>query len=570
MLFTLTVITMQSILAFAGKEFEQCRCVTSICWPHKTEWTKLSKNLSSKAVLQKTGLFNPYEVCSNKELANHQRYKTMCSVFNHQGTTSKTDYSGYEQTLSELFPGAVQTVSYGSLENLFPELAPLNEGGYPNYKKGWIAQTPTYSINAQTDDDVVHAVQFAKKHNLRLIVKNTGHDFYGRSVAPIGTEYSLQLWTAKMKGIVMSKDYKTVTVRAGETWESVYTVVGGVGRMVYGGSCASVGGAGGFTLGGGQAIFNDKGLAAENVLSYKVVLSDGRIVEVSKTENSNLFTALNGGGGGSFGVVLEITYKTFSITPSVGGVYKLNGFIAPYPWTSSASIYEGKKKIWGAIFDFAYKLRHKDNIIGTRTLGNTPVCHPSYINLPSLFELKVDGDEKKKSRLDYLVAELKEKINNVQGFLTLVPVELSDIGEFFPSSMDKEHVYYNNLVTWDEIDLPPMFNEAKSHWRDGGDVALAQLSMNVLDQIHIPTTVLRTGEAFFDQLMEICNEIDNDVMVLFGKSSTAFDDDGEIVPPVEKSQTSTSPEYYEMGAIIYPGSIWSNWQRNLFRAKKNS
>src|ERR1700760_877170 len=44
----------------------------------------------------------------------------------------------------------------------------------------------TYRIDVETVDDVVAAVKFAAKHNIRLNVLNSGHDFLGRNDAPNG------------------------------------------------------------------------------------------------------------------------------------------------------------------------------------------------------------------------------------------------------------------------------------------------------------------------------------------------------------------------------------------------
>jgi len=41
---------------------------------------------------------------------------------------------------------------------------------------------PTYVIKATKVSDIQAGIKFAKKYNLRLIIRNTGHDFMGRSV----------------------------------------------------------------------------------------------------------------------------------------------------------------------------------------------------------------------------------------------------------------------------------------------------------------------------------------------------------------------------------------------------
>jgi FAD/FMN-containing dehydrogenase len=75
---------------------------------------------------------------------------------------------------------------------------------------------------------------------------------------------------------------------------------------------ATVKPAGGFAQAGGHAPFSSKyGLAADNILEYKVVTADGRLVVANSKTNPDLFIALRGGGGGTFGVVLEATMNAF-------------------------------------------------------------------------------------------------------------------------------------------------------------------------------------------------------------------------------------------------------------------
>ena len=56
-------------------------------------------------------------------------------------------------------------------ESCFPDVrAPCSRFGYP-----------LYVVNASKAEHVKQGVIFAKRHNIRLIVKGTGHDFAGRS-----------------------------------------------------------------------------------------------------------------------------------------------------------------------------------------------------------------------------------------------------------------------------------------------------------------------------------------------------------------------------------------------------
>lgn len=75
------------------------------------------------------------------------------------------------------------------------------------------------------------------------------------------------------------------------------------------GFCGSVA-EGGFVLGGGFGMQSRLyGLGLDSVTSLRVALADGRLLTASAQNNSDLFWALRGAGGGSFGVVTEIVYQ---------------------------------------------------------------------------------------------------------------------------------------------------------------------------------------------------------------------------------------------------------------------
>lgn len=85
------------------------------------------------------------------------------------------------------------------------------------------------------------------------------------------------------------------------------------------GECATVGLAGGFTQGGGHSALSTAfGLAADQVLAYHVVTAAGSTVTASPTQNEDLYWALSGGGGGTFGVVIGMVVRAYP-AESVGG-----------------------------------------------------------------------------------------------------------------------------------------------------------------------------------------------------------------------------------------------------------
>jgi len=229
------------------------------------------------------------------------------------------------------------------------ELAQNTGGGGA---RGWSMAVSTYVVKAECARDISLAVKFAAKHNLRLVVKGAGHDYLGRSTAP----NSLLIWTGRLQGIKWDRLNRTVTVEAGVIWQDVYTQAQERGRHAVGGSCPTVGAAGGFPLGGGfgEAGFSRReGMAAQNMLRATVVTASGKVVEASPASHPRLFWALRGGGGGTFGVVFDITYRTAEM-PRLGGRVRV-GLIIPEADEASWSAFTER---WIAFVNTSLLTRH--------------------------------------------------------------------------------------------------------------------------------------------------------------------------------------------------------------------
>lgn len=172
-----------------------------------------------------------------------------------------------------------------------------------------------YAVDASGARDVQWAIAFATLRNIRLVVRNTGHDYLGRSTGA----GSLAIWTHHLKDILFIPNYSSasykgtaVKVGAGVQGFEIMAAARDKGQVVVGGECSTVGLAGGYTQGGGHsALSTNFGLAADNVLNFEVVTATGQIVNANRETNSDLFWALAGGGGGTFGVVVSMTAKTF-------------------------------------------------------------------------------------------------------------------------------------------------------------------------------------------------------------------------------------------------------------------
>jgi FAD/FMN-containing dehydrogenase len=192
----------------------------------------------------------------------------------------------------------------------------------------WRSSPSAYVVAAQSASDVAAAIRFARAHNVRLVVKSGGHSFLGTSSAPD----SLLIWTRPMNAITVHDAFSlqggaggdpvpAVSAGAGCIWLHAYqAVTGGAGRYVQGGGCTTVG-IPGLMLGGGFGSFSKAfGTAACSLLEAEIVTADGQTRIVNQAREPDLFWALKGGGGGTFGVVTRVTLATHELPKTFGVV----------------------------------------------------------------------------------------------------------------------------------------------------------------------------------------------------------------------------------------------------------
>jgi FAD/FMN-containing dehydrogenase len=197
------------------------------------------------------------------------------------------------------------------------------------YHNAWQSQPSARMLAARTPADVAAAVNFARQHRVRLVVKGGGHSYHGTSCAPD----SLLVWTRAMNQTALHDTFvpagapadtagqPAVSLGAGAMWIDAYdAVTTRGGRYVQGGGCTTVGVTGLVTGGGFGSFSKAHGTAAASLLEAEVVTADGRIRIVNAYQDPELFWALKGGCGGSFGVVTRLTLRTHSLPEFFGGV----------------------------------------------------------------------------------------------------------------------------------------------------------------------------------------------------------------------------------------------------------
>ncbi|VDC02598.1 unnamed protein product [Peniophora sp. CBMAI 1063] len=191
---------------------------------------------------------------------------------------------------------------------------PSNELAFEYPRTCGQGSVPLFTVEVETAQDVVTALHQAEALGMPIVIKNTGHDYKGRSSAP----NSLSLWMHKLSNI--SYDANFVPDACGTPGVSAITIGAGVltgdllefadanDLTVVGGNDPTVGAAGGWLQGGGHSfISNVYGLGVDRVVQYRLVTAGGQYLTVNACQHPDLFWALRGGGGGTFGVVTEAT-----------------------------------------------------------------------------------------------------------------------------------------------------------------------------------------------------------------------------------------------------------------------
>jgi hypothetical protein len=232
------------------------------------------------------------------------------------------------------------------------------------YFNGWGLKKPigVEYITVHNSDQISRAIKYGTKLNKKIIVKNTGHDYIGRSFPD---DNMLVIFTHNMNKVVWKSDKYIIdedgikkavdfgtefkkecdaqleynkgycTVDAGVQWWKVFDYMNKnkntqsenrIDVWAMKGASNTVGAAGGWIIDGGFSSFTKLfGMGIDNVLSMEVILADGKIYHISNCNHPDLFFAFRGGGACNFGIVSNVSYRLLDALTSFGDFFaKIN------------------------------------------------------------------------------------------------------------------------------------------------------------------------------------------------------------------------------------------------------
>ncbi|KAF1834730.1 hypothetical protein BDW02DRAFT_325726 [Decorospora gaudefroyi] len=271
------------------------------CWPSMTEWRAFNQSINGRLRLTVPWA----EPCFSNSTS-----EDCTKVANHYGD------------------GISRTAQYGAMEFLDWETCGNSHCALNSFNPGEpisgtcsLGRLSTYHVEARSGLEISKTLDFVRKHGVRVSIKNTGHDYFGRSNAA----NSLAIWTRNLKD---TKYHKTFQPKGCHThYENIGEIGAGVlaqeaweffeplGMLVTVGAVGSVGVAGGFGQGGGHGPLGPMyGLMVDQAVEFDVVTADGQERTINECNDPRLFWAMRGGGGGNYAVL--ISYK-FQLHPAV-------------------------------------------------------------------------------------------------------------------------------------------------------------------------------------------------------------------------------------------------------------
>lgn len=159
--------------------------------------------------------------------------------------------------------------------------------------------------SGMTDYALQKIVYDAKNNGDVLSIAGMQHSQGGQTVYPNGLMIDMKPYNQVLE---VNSQAKTVTVQSGATWADIQEAINPYGLSLKVSQSQNI-----FTVGGSLSV-NAHGLdirhggITDTVLSMRFLNADGDIIQLSASENNELFYAVLGGYG-LFGIILDVTFQ---------------------------------------------------------------------------------------------------------------------------------------------------------------------------------------------------------------------------------------------------------------------
>ncbi|XP_027348371.1 berberine bridge enzyme-like 17 [Abrus precatorius] len=208
----------------------------------------------------------------------------------------------------------ISQVLYTSDNTSFSSI--LNMHVHNNRFKKETTPKPLVIITAQHESHVQATVTCAKANGIQIRIRSGGHDYEGLSYVSDVPFVILDMFP--LQSVDVDTASATAWVQAGATLGQVYYRIAEKSKVhaFPAGVCITLGAGGHFSGGGYGNLMRKYGLSVDNIIDAKLVDANGTIHD-RQSMGEDLFWAIRGGGGASFGVILAWKIKLVSVPEEV-------------------------------------------------------------------------------------------------------------------------------------------------------------------------------------------------------------------------------------------------------------
>jgi FAD/FMN-containing dehydrogenase len=218
------------------------------------------------------------------------------------------------------------------------EVITPDDANYDDARRLWNAihdRRPAVIVRPTTGQKVAVAVQFAREHELEIVVKSGGHSAAGLK----GADGCLVIDLAEMRGVEVDPATRIARSNGGALLGELDVAAQAHGLVCPTGVVGHTGVAG-LTLGGGVGrLQRNLGLTIDNLAAVELVTADGPLVRASETEEPELFWGMRGAGW-NFGIATAFEFRLQPFGPD------LHRGVLTFPATQI-------QEVWTAFRDYA-------------------------------------------------------------------------------------------------------------------------------------------------------------------------------------------------------------------------
>ncbi|KAK7246177.1 hypothetical protein RIF29_41037 [Crotalaria pallida] len=234
--------------------------------------------------------------------------------------TSKSVYNSFLQCLTKQTKSSSTNISNIVFSQTNPSFSTVLQNYIRNARFNKTSTPkPLIIITPFEESHVQGTVICAKSIGIRIKIRSGGHDYEGISyISHYYREPFIILDLFNFRNISANVNNNVAMIQAGAVLGEVYYNIWKTSRVLGfpGVVCPTVGIGGTISGGGYGNMLRRYGLSVDNVIDAQIVDVKGRLLD-RKSMGEDLFWAIRGGGGASFGVVISYTVNLVPVPETV-------------------------------------------------------------------------------------------------------------------------------------------------------------------------------------------------------------------------------------------------------------